>query len=109
MKKVWLSISLVGLVFAHAGPAQADCQCVAAGKKYQLGEVACLSLPEGKRLARCSMVLNNSSWTKVEDACPLAFNETAEMSRRIEVATATPHDVAHSHPGSVGLADGRDH
>ncbi|MEX0953747.1 MAG: hypothetical protein WDZ83_00885 [Rhizobiaceae bacterium] len=109
MKRVWLSLSLVALVFAYVAPARADCQCVAAGKKYQLGEVACLSLPEGKRLARCGMVLNNSSWTKIEDACPLAFNETAEMSRPHEVAAAAPHDVTLSDPGSVRLAGGRDH
>jgi hypothetical protein len=105
MKRVWLSLSLVGLVFAFVAPAQADCQCVAAGTRYQLGEVACLRLPEGERLARCSMVLNNSSWTKVEDACPLAFNDTAEMSPRLEVATAASHDVARGQSDSVRLAD----
>ena len=110
MKKVWLSFWLVGLVFAYVAPAQADCQCVAAGKRYQIGDVACLSLPEGERLARCSMVLNNSSWTKVEDACPLAINETAGMSRRLEVATAASHDAARGqHGSSVRQADDRDH
>ena len=108
MKRVWLSLSLVGLVFAFVAPAQADCQCVAAGKKYQIGEVACLSLPEGERLARCSMVLNNSSWTKMEDACPLAFNETAEDP--LEIATAAPHDEARGHLASLRLAaGGHDH
>jgi hypothetical protein len=109
MKKVWLSFALAGLVFAYAAPAQADCQCVAAGKKYQIGEVACLSLPEGERLARCSMVLNNSSWTKVEDACPRAFNETAGMAPRLETAKAAPRVMASRRPNSVRLDGGHDH
>ena len=80
MKTLLISFSLVGLVAAFASPALADCQCVAAGKKYGLGEVACLKLPNGNRLARCGMVLNNSSWTPLQEACPYAMTETAPIS-----------------------------
>ena len=73
MKGVWIGLTFIALTAAQTAPARADCQCVAAGKKYQVGEVACLSLPEGNRLARCGMVLNNSSWTKLQDSCPVAF------------------------------------
>ena len=32
----------------------------------------CLKTPTGPRLARCEMVLNNTSWTKIHDDCPAA-------------------------------------
>ncbi len=91
MKAVWLCLSTAALMFALSAPARADCQCVAAGKRYQLGEVACLS---GNRLARCGMVLNNSSWETLNESCPLAFNDTMQ----------TP--LPHSHAAS---ADDTDH
>ncbi|WP_197716862.1 hypothetical protein [Mesorhizobium sp. DCY119] len=52
--------------------ALADCQCLANGKVYHHGELACLKLPNGNQLARCDMVLNNSAWKKVSDGCPQA-------------------------------------
>jgi hypothetical protein len=96
MKLVWLSLSALGLLLAIAAPAQADCQCVAEGKRFHLGEVACLSLPQGRQLARCSMVLNNSSWTKLEDSCPLAFNDSAAFSEPLSVASGHAQDHDHS-------------
>lgn len=110
MKTVLLGLSLAGLAFAYTTPAQADCQCVAAGKKYHIGEVACLNLPQGKRLARCSMVLNNSSWEKLEDSCPLAFNDTAQMSTSADMADlGSGHDVPHSHVRISGAKSAHGH
>ncbi len=45
-----------------------------AGRKYEQGEVACLTLSGGSQLMRCAMVLNNSSWEKLQDGCPLSMN-----------------------------------
>jgi hypothetical protein len=50
----------------------ADCQCVANGRIFHHGEIACLHLPAGPQLAQCGMVLNNSSWIKLQDGCPVA-------------------------------------
>ena len=50
----------------------ADCQCMANGRTFHHGEIACLRLPSGSQLARCGMVLNNSSWIKLQDGCPVA-------------------------------------
>ncbi|MBO6725532.1 MAG: hypothetical protein JJ911_07720 [Rhizobiaceae bacterium] len=80
MKTLLLGLLMAGLLAVYAAPARADCQCVAQGKKYGLGEVACLKLPGGDRLARCSMVLNNSSWTPLQQACPFAMADVEPLS-----------------------------
>ncbi|MDG4874428.1 hypothetical protein P9273_04850 [Mesorhizobium sp. WSM4935] len=63
---------LVGLAFALAAPtlALAAPTCLANGKSFNLGETACLTLNGESHLARCDMVLNNTSWTKIKDECP---------------------------------------
>jgi len=43
-----------------------SCKCRHAGQTYELGQIACI---RGK-LARCEMVLNNSSWNMLADVCP---------------------------------------
>lgn len=62
------------VVFATfaATPARTDCKCLANGRIFHHGEIACLQLPSGPELARCGMVLNNSSWKKIQDGCPEA-------------------------------------
>lgn len=39
---------------------------------YELGQMSCLHVDGKSYLARCEMKLNVSSWTKVEDTCPVA-------------------------------------
>jgi hypothetical protein len=58
------------LAMAGATPVFATPQCLANGKSFQIGQVACLTLAGRGHLARCDMVLNNTSWTKVQDDCP---------------------------------------
>ncbi|TPI96601.1 MULTISPECIES: hypothetical protein [unclassified Mesorhizobium] len=62
----------IGLAFAVAVPAAAFAaeECLANGKSYPVGQVACLTIADKNHLARCEMVLNNTSWTKVGDSCP---------------------------------------
>ncbi|WP_181172504.1 MULTISPECIES: hypothetical protein [unclassified Mesorhizobium] len=62
----------IGLAFAVAAPAAAFAaeECLANGKSYPVGQVACLTVADKSHLARCEMVLNNTSWTKVGDSCP---------------------------------------
>ena len=52
---------------ALGGP---DCTCRYFGVNYRLGETVCLRSPEGPRLARCSMVLNNTTWETLDRSCP---------------------------------------
>lgn len=62
------ALALIGLV-ASASAAGAYCPCVANGKLFEQGAVACLTLPAGEYLARCDAVLNNSSWTRIAETC----------------------------------------
>ncbi|MDX8449266.1 hypothetical protein [Mesorhizobium captivum] len=61
----------IGLALAFAAPAPTLAQaCLANGKSFKVGETACLTVAGESHLARCDMVLNNTSWTKVKDTCP---------------------------------------
>jgi hypothetical protein len=76
--------TFVGLIVATAslaGPAMAQDQeqetaqvCVTGGTQYQVGEFACIpACHQQRRLARCDVVAEATSWTYVSDACPSAM------------------------------------
>jgi hypothetical protein len=55
-------------------PAIADahnCKCRNRGTMFELGETSCLRVDGRNYLARCEMKLNVSSWTEVQDGCPV--------------------------------------
>ena len=71
MKAVLAGLLVCGAALTSAPrDALADCECRANGQTFKQGEVVCLKLPSGAQLARCEMVLNNSSWKKISDGCP---------------------------------------
>ncbi len=71
MKSVVASMLLAcALLSLSTVAVRADCRCVANGVRFDLGQVACIKLPIGTRLARCEKVLNNSSWTVLRNECP---------------------------------------
>lgn len=61
-----------GVSLADGGAARArpDCTCRYFGVKYRIGETVCLRGPDGPRLARCSMMLNNTTWETLDRSCP---------------------------------------
>ena len=60
------------LLGPFAAPARAiDCTCRFGGQNFELGATACLKGPNGPRLARCEMVLNNTSWRLLQEGCLL--------------------------------------
>ena len=69
MKALTFALIGIGLVIGSA-PALADCTCRSRDVVANEGEVVCINTPFGQRLARCDKVLNNSSWTFLQDACP---------------------------------------
>ncbi|MBZ9846418.1 hypothetical protein LB565_00175 [Mesorhizobium sp. CA14] len=78
----------VGLALALAAPTPslAAPTCLANGKSFNVGQTACLTLDGESYLARCDMVLNNTSWTKIKDECP----GDAPKSHPTSISTPTP-------------------
>lgn len=63
----------VAILLMAEGDASAGMNCTCRtteGAKVDEGAVACLHLSKGDQLARCEMLLNNPSWTKIRDGCP---------------------------------------
>lgn len=82
MRKYAAGLFAAAMLVASQGAAFADCQCLANGRTYRHGEIACLKLPNGSQLARCDMVLNNSSWKKISDGCPEAYAAPSARTER---------------------------
>ncbi|MHA6643394.1 hypothetical protein [Mesorhizobium sp. A623] len=56
-------------VFLAPAPASAAPKCLANGQSFAIGQTACLSVSGKDHLARCEIVLNNTSWTKLHEGC----------------------------------------
>ncbi len=68
MRIVWaMALYLLAIVPAAAG--ENGCTCKFVGGDVKQGETACISTAQGKSLARCEMVLNNTSWTILNQPC----------------------------------------
>ncbi|WP_245566139.1 hypothetical protein [Stappia stellulata] len=84
------------LLFAAGAASQQDarasCTCRYFGQDYQLGETVCLRGPNGMQLARCSMLLNNTTWKPLEDGCP--------TTRLLVPPSEMPQKTANGHPGT---------
>lgn len=68
-----LGVLIPGLALALI-PTLADahtCKCRNRGVMFELGEISCLRVDGSSYLARCEMKLNVSSWTRVQDGCPV--------------------------------------
>ncbi len=83
------STLLFALALTPASGASAEplCSCKANGQTYQLGEIACFSLPNGQKRARCDKVLNNTSWTFLDGDCPSA---SADRDTRLALLCERP-------------------
>ncbi|MDO8876583.1 MAG: hypothetical protein Q8M24_23375 [Pseudolabrys sp.] len=66
------AVVLVAALDALWATAAADCTCRAPGREFQLGQTACLTTPNGPRLATCAMALNNSSWAFSDAPCTVS-------------------------------------
>ncbi|MDN2584019.1 hypothetical protein [Aquibium sp. ELW1220] len=73
--------------------ARADCKCAANGTRYEMGAVVCIRSPAGSWLGRCGKVLNNSSWTKLGDGCPLTLEMRGEAPPLSHPAGPRPADL----------------
>ncbi|WP_340161667.1 hypothetical protein [uncultured Hoeflea sp.] len=74
-RRIALSIGFVAAACLAAPSAFAgqDCECVGNGKRVKEGSVVCLQIGSSQRyLARCERNLNNTSWKKITDGCPVS-------------------------------------
>ncbi len=62
-------------------PDPVPCTCRSGGQTFEMGATICLRTPEGSRMARCVMVINNPSWEATGTSCPSA--EIAPFSPRL--------------------------
>jgi len=82
------AVTVLGGSTAWAG---SNCTCRGAdGVEATIGETVCLKTPSGQRLARCEMVLNNTSWKFLEGACPQASRATEGPVLAMSAAPGTP-------------------
>ncbi|WP_428697000.1 hypothetical protein [Stappia sp.] len=56
--------------------ANMNCTCRFFGTDYKLGDMVCLRGPDGPRMARCSMNLNNTAWKTLERSCPTSLRQS---------------------------------
>lgn len=69
------SAASTGPVAASSASAEAvadrlpPCTCRADGRSYDMGDEICLATPAGRRIMRCTMVINMPSWTPTERSC----------------------------------------
>jgi hypothetical protein len=66
----WLVPGMAALLLPDPADAH-DCKCRNRGVMFELGETSCLTVDGDSYLARCEMKLNVSSWTKLQDGCPV--------------------------------------
>jgi hypothetical protein len=58
--------------------------CVAAGRDYSIGEIACIPACHGQqRLAKCERTDRGVDWTSISDNCPAAMNSKPRDSASI--------------------------
>ena len=72
MRKTAAWLVFAASVASFATPAAADCLCRAVGVIVSEGQTACITTPDGRKLARCEKSQNVSSWRFLQEACPSA-------------------------------------
>ncbi|WP_339759932.1 hypothetical protein [uncultured Hoeflea sp.] len=74
-RQLAFGIGFVTVAWLFTPPAFAgqDCECLGNGKRVKEGSVICLQIGSSQRyLARCERNLNNTSWKKITDGCPVS-------------------------------------
>lgn len=67
--RVGLAPGAIAATLAAITPASAAPQCLAHGTSFEIGQSGCITLSGKSYLARCDLVLNNTSWTKLQEGC----------------------------------------
>ena len=68
---VWPTSPFHGVISGATGEA-IPCRCRHQGSAYRLGDTVCMSTHLGVQLARCDLVLNNTSWIPTGVPCTMS-------------------------------------
>jgi hypothetical protein len=65
-----------GMVLTANGQEAAPITCIAQGRDYRIGDIACIPACHGQqRLAKCEQTNNGGvTWTSISDTCPQAMH-----------------------------------
>lgn len=89
--QAWPTSPFHGVISGATGE-PIPCRCRFRGGAYRLGAEVCMSTPLGVQLARCDLVLNNTSWIPTGVSCT--------MSRlRTRLGSPSPHSSVGRGPG----------
>lgn len=78
-----LGLPLVAIAVITSGSALAgeNCYCKNTdGKQHAVGEVACMTVDGKSYLAQCEMNLNVTSWSKLQEGCPVTQRSLWQQS-----------------------------
>jgi hypothetical protein len=67
----WPTSPFHGVTSGATGQA-IPCRCRFGGSQFRLGDTVCMSTPLGVQLARCDLVLNNTSWVPMGVPCTMS-------------------------------------
>jgi hypothetical protein len=67
----WPASPFHGVISGATGEA-IPCRCRFRGNAYRLGDTVCMSTHLGVQLARCDLVLNNTSWIPTGVPCTMS-------------------------------------
>ncbi|ENN86000.1 hypothetical protein RHSP_15692 [Rhizobium freirei PRF 81] len=78
-----LALPFVVITVTASAPALAgeNCYCKNTdGKQHAVGEVACMTVGGKSYLAQCEMNLNVTSWSKLQEGCPVTERSAWQQS-----------------------------
>ena len=81
------------------------CRCRFRGNAYRLGDTVCMSTPLGVQLARCDLLLNNTSWVPMGVPCTMSL---LPARRAVGWMVRPTADRAPEHGPGVGHKIARD-
>lgn len=58
------------------------CLCLFRGRQFRVGERVCMQTPDGIRITRCDLVLNNTSWIPTDEQCTMSMRPDAPPQSR---------------------------
>ncbi|TIX89466.1 hypothetical protein [Rhizobium sp. P44RR-XXIV] len=76
-----LPLVVIAVIVSVSALAGENCYCKNTdGKQHAVGEVACMTVGGKSYLAQCEMNLNVTSWSKLQEGCPVTRSGFKQQS-----------------------------